>query len=1024
MPRDIERDPVSPLRRERELRGWSQAYVARAIGAPSHAHVSRWERGVVVPSPHYLERFCRLFGKSAEELGFIDPIALPAGRPPAAIEPIYRGLMGLDIEPGRSTGWTDPLRARLRERLHRVLDEALAQAGIDPSLTARGDTADGLWMLAAAELPTARLLDPLAAELVGGLERENVRAPAGGRMRLRLAVHAGEIIAGPHGGPGAGLVQVGRLLSAEATHAALAGTPGAPAVLLVSDGVYDEVVWQAPAGIDPSAWQPVRIHAGETTMRAWISLPGMEAQPRLPAVLVAPGLGPATLPVPRELPRPTADFTGRTGELAALRRLLDLDAGAGRGQRAVIVALDGMAGVGKSALAIHAAHQVAESDAFPDGQLYVNLQGAQPGLPPLAPLDALGRMLRSLGLDPAAIPTDIDEAAARFRSLAAERRLLVVLDNASSAEQIRPLLPGSPTCGVLMTSRQVLATLEGARALHLDVLPEDGALELLGRVAGRERIGAEPEAANDVVRCCGRLPLAIRIAGARLAARPRWPVRELAAHLADAARRLEELQAGELAVHASFEVSLQALEDGPDPVDRAAAAAFALLSLPDGPDLGVAAAARLVDLPETEAQALLERLVDARLLDSVRPDRYQFHDLVRLYARRHAGRRHTDAERQAALARVAGFYAAVAWRTLALVRPGNRRLAAADPRWARGGLEFDGAAAALDWLETERANVLAALAQVALATAGDSPAIPPELPGQLAQALFGFFAVRGHWHDGVRANQIALRVAERLGDRAAQASAHNDLGLAYARQGRYARAITHQRESLAVSRELGDRPAQAAVLSNLSLAYGETGGYPEALACLEESLSLQRETGDRQGNAATLMNFGSIYARLGRIDEAIGCLQESVGLFRALEDLQGQARSLSHLGLAHERLGHHAEAIACQQASLDICRELGNRDGEAESLNHLGAVFGRIGRFPEAIACQRDSLAIARALGARRLEAMALRDLGDALGAAGDEEQSRAAWRESLAIAEALRIPEASEIRTRLDSPPSTVLNR
>ncbi|HEY7198562.1 MAG TPA: helix-turn-helix transcriptional regulator, partial [Candidatus Dormibacteraeota bacterium] len=445
-------------------------------------------------------------------------------------------------------------------------------------------------------------------------------------------------------------------------------------------------------------------------------------------------------PVPRELPRPAADFTGRDAELAELLALLD-PPGPGGGEPVVISAIDGMGGVGKSALAIHAAHRVVADGRYPDGQLYVDLQGSTAGVPALGPLDALGRLLRSLGLDPSAIPTDVEEAAARFRSLAATRSLLVLLDNAHGADQVRPLLPGSPTCGVLVTSRQALTMLEGSHALHLDVLPRRQALELLGHVVGPDRVAAEPVAAAEVVRWCGGLPLAIRIAAARMAARPSWPVQALADHLADATRRIEELRAGDAAVRASFDVSLHALLAGRDARDRDAAAAFGLLSLPDGPDLGVPVAARLLDAAEPAAQAWLERLVDAQLLETPRPGRYRFHDLVRLYAREHAAARQPEDERRAALTRAMGFYTATAWGTLAVLRPGDRRLAAADPRWTAGGLAFDTAPAALAWLETERANLLAGITQAAAGAA-----VAPELPGQLTQALFGFCYARSYWH--------------------------------------------------------------------------------------------------------------------------------------------------------------------------------------------------------------------------------------------------------------------------------------
>jgi predicted nucleic acid-binding protein len=516
-------------------------------------------------------------------------------------EPVYRGILGVDIERFSREEWTDPIRARLRGRLHRLMDDALTNARIDPSLTVRSDTGDGTWLLVGAGVSTARLLHPLAASLASGLAGDNQDAPVAERMRFRVVVHAGELLEDPHGHTGASFNHAARLLDAEASRRVLASSPDATMVLLVSDEVYQGVVRHGYEGIDPTTWQPVHIHAKQTSTRAWVHLPGLAVQPHLPALLTARGAGPASLLVARELPGAPADFTGRGDELDALLTLLRRPArGAGT---VVITAIDGMAGVGKSALALQAAHQLADS--FPDGQLYVNLQGTTPGLAPLDPLEALGRMLRALGLDPGAIPTKVEEAAAWFRSLAAERRLLLLLDNAASAQQVQALLPGSPTCVVLVTSRQMLASLEGAHTVHVDVLPHEQALELLGRIAGPQRVASEPRAAAEVVRLCGRLPLALRIAGARLASRPGWGVRELAARLADATHRLEVLEVGALAVRATFDVSLHALRESPDRGDQAAAAKFGLLSLPDGSDLDLAAAARLLDHPQSGTERCL-----------------------------------------------------------------------------------------------------------------------------------------------------------------------------------------------------------------------------------------------------------------------------------------------------------------------------------------------------------------------------------------------------------------------------------
>jgi DNA-binding SARP family transcriptional activator/tetratricopeptide (TPR) repeat protein len=727
-----------------------------------------------------------------------------------------------------------------------------------------------------------------------------------------------------------------------------------------------------------------------------------------------------SLPVPRELPRPPADFTGRTDELATLLGLLDLSAlgdvgtpTTRSGRPVVISAIDGMGGIGKSALAIQVANQLA--DHFPDGQLYVNLHGATPGLAPLDPLEALGRLLRALGLDPAQVPAAVEEAAARFRSLAAGRRLLMLLDNARDAEQVRPLLPASRTCGVLITSRQALTTLEGVRAAHLDVLPAEQALALLGRIAGPDRIATDPRPAAEVVRCCGRLPLALRIAGARLAARPGWPVRVLASRLADATHRLDELAAGDLAVGASLQVSLHTLQQSPDPLDQAAAASFGLLSLPDGPDLGPAAAARLLDQPEPATRPLLERLVDAHLLEAPQPDRYQFHDLVRLYARQHASSQQPEPVRLAALGRLVGFYTATAWQTQALLRPGDQRAATTQPQWRHGGRQFPDMVAALAWLETERANLLAAIGQAAAAT----PKIPAALVGQLTRALFGFFLARGYWQDGVQANQTVLELARRIQDQAAQGHALIDLGGIYRRLGRYHQAVACPQEALAIFRELGERDSQAASLTNLGAAHAWLRQHDQAIACLKESLTIYRDLGDRHGQAHSLSNLGIAYERLGQHDQALACLQDSLTIRRELGARHGQANSLTSLGEVYRRLGRYHQALACLQEGLTIYRELGDRHGQAISLTYLGAVDERLGRYHQAVARLQEGLAIFRELASPYGQAEALRHLGDTLRALARHEQARSAWQEALAICEALRLPEADEIRTRLAALPS-----
>jgi tetratricopeptide (TPR) repeat protein len=757
-------------------------------------------------------------------------------------------------------------------------------------------------------------------------------------------------------------------------------------------------------------------------------------------------------PVPRELPRPVADFTGRAEELTALcgrlaagaqaldaARGLDasiasapVKAGEASGARSgwrggsagtpsgtnravAICAVDGMGGVGKSALAIQAANMYADS--FPGGQLYVNLQGATPGLSPLDPLDALGHMLRALGCDPAAIPGQVDEAAARFRSLAAGRRLLILLDNAGNAQQVRPLLPAGPGSAVLITSRRPLVTLEGVYALHLEVLPEQHALELLGQMAGPERMAAQPQAAVAVTRWCGCLPLAIRIAGARLTARPAWPIAALADLLADASRRLDTLESlamGDMAVRRSFDISLHALQVSPETADNAAAAAFGLLSLADGSDIDVLAAAAMLDQPERYARVLLERLVDAQLLETPCPGRYQFHDLLRLYGRQFAAERHSEQDRLTAVTRLITFYTATAWRSLLLFRPGDHRLATADSRWTGGGQVFSDVAQALEWTELEHSNLLAAVGQAASA----APAVPAELAGQLTRALSACLDRRGYWQDLRRASQVVLELAQRGNDRVGQAYAHSDLGFACRRLGRYREATTNLEAALSLFRELDDLPGQAYSLGNLGNVHSARGHYQQAIDFQKQSLGLWQGLRDLLGQATSLLNLGHAYRSIGRYDAAITALEESLGIWAQRSDRRGRATSLGILGTAYRELGRLDQAVACHQESLSIARELGDLRTEALSLNDLGFVYARLDRTQEALGSLRQSLLLSRQIGYSAGQMRALRDLGDTLLAAGDQRQARAAWQQALDISRTLETPDNDELISRLGIPP------
>ncbi|HEX6683585.1 MAG TPA: tetratricopeptide repeat protein [Candidatus Limnocylindrales bacterium] len=710
-------------------------------------------------------------------------------------------------------------------------------------------------------------------------------------------------------------------------------------------------------------------------------------------------------PVPRQLPADIAWFTGRAEELAVLRDMLlvpDRPAVRPIGPTGpvVISAIDGAGGVGKSGLAIHAAHQVA--GAFPDGQLYVDLRGATDGLAPLEPIEVLGRFLRALGVGGNDIPSDPDEASARFRTQVAGRRLLVVLDNATDEAQVRPLLPGAPGCGVLVTSRRTLAGLDAGCRVRLDVLSPHEAVRLLAALVGPERVAAEPEAAEAAARRCGYLPLALRIAGARLAARPGWPLAVLADRLAREQRRLDELEVADLGVRTSFTVSHNQLRYSASATDREAAQAFVMLGTWDGPELGVPMAARLLDVGEDRAERVLDHLVSAGLLEPARPGRFRLHDLLRLYARELAASVLTGTARTAALDRVLHCYVATLWHTLALTRPGDPRLDLVAPGWSAGGLEFPDASAALAWLETERANLLAAVLRAASADLHTAVL-------QLAPATFVFFLQRGYWLDCVRLNRTALAVAERCGDRLAQAQALCDLGGAFEFQGRSDDALACICRSLDIHRELDNVSGQAALLNNLGVVHSRQGRHVEALAFVRQGLSLHRRLGNRNGEALNLDTLGAVYGRLRRDDEALHCYAQSLAIHQKLGSRWDEAKTLNWTAIIYVRLGRHDDAMSCVRQSLAICEDLGSPAGRASNLDVLGTILHGRRRYAEALDCHQQSIAIFRTLGQRQDEAEALHHAAAALHALGRTGEVRTHLRQARAIHAQLGLPPPAE---------------
>jgi tetratricopeptide (TPR) repeat protein/transcriptional regulator with XRE-family HTH domain len=705
-----------------------------------------------------------------------------------------------------------------------------------------------------------------------------------------------------------------------------------------------------------------------------------------PAPHRPPDLAPprtAGLPVPRELPRPPADFTGRVDELATLKRLLDPARSGCRGDPVVISAIDGMGGVGKSALAIHAAHEIAGANAFPDGQLYVNLQGATTGGPPLAPLDALERMLRSLGLEPAAIPAEVDEAASRFRSLAAERRLLVVLDDAHSTEQVRPLLPGSPTCVVLITSRLALATLEGTRPLHLDVLPSDQALDLLGRIAGSERVVAEPDAAERIVHLCGRLPLAVRIAGAVLAGRPHWPLSRLVRRLDDERGRLDELRAGDLDVRATFALSYRGLAEGD-------ARVFRLLGLLPGPSFSVALVAALAETDADRAENALDRLRHAQLAHRLDDGRYAVHDLIRLFSRERLEREEPPRRRGEALERALGWHLDTARSNGELLRrPGASRFWPVDSHAGRNGA----ARAALAHFEAEWRTLVEAACR-----AGDTGLW--QLAIELSDAVHPFFSVQGHYHwsEEERTWRLALRAARNLKDRLAESRFLSYLATMFRGQQRWHDAVSCYEQSLAISHPLGDRRGEARSLNGLGSLHGMRGQLEEARTCQERSAWLFRHLGDREGEGRALNNLGIVLSNQDRRAEALACFERSLALVREAGDRHTEGYVLDNLGDELRDAGRLEYAAGCYARNLAICEELSDPDCSAWALAGLADVRRAQGRCDEAMAHCELALEVSHESGDRFCQARALGCAGDIQRAAGRPCEAVAYYQRSLAI--------------------------
>ncbi len=683
----------------------------------------------------------------------------------------------------------------------------------------------------------------------------------------------------------------------------------------------------------------------------------------------------------RSLPRDVASFTGRQRELEQLMR-----AAAGTGDLVSVHVVGGMAGVGKTAFAVHAGHQMAQ--VFPDGQIFVLLHGHTPGRQSADPADALADLLLTIGVPAAQIPPELEARSALWRDRVAGKRLLLVLDDAASSEQVLPLLPGTGGSLVLVTSRRHLSALDDARPISLDILPPSEAAALLVRLAGRAGLSPDDPPVAEITRLCGYLPLAIGMVARQLRHHPAWSASRRAAELAAALDRVDLLATENVSVAAAFDLSYANLTSDQQRL-------FRRVGLHPGADVDGYAAAALDGTDLAAARRGLEALYDQYLLTEPGQGRYRLHDLMREHARALAAREDSEADRQRATARLLDYYQHASGRASALImrqaRPASAPEDGAVPTEVPALADGE---QALAWVRAERASLLACLDHATRT-------------GQQARVLALTAGIAGLLRrDGPRAEAIALhtaaiQAASKLGDRLSQANALTDLGDVLWLLGDYPAALEALEQALVVYRHIGERLGQANALNYLGIVRCLTGDYPAAAQAQDQALTIYRDLGDRRGQANALRELGALRYVTDNYRAAAQALEEALGSYRHLGDRRGQADVLNYIGAVRCLTGDYVAAAQAQEQALSICRDLGDRIGQANALNYLGATRNLTGDYRAAAQAQEQALGTYRDLADRRGEANALHQLGivrrltgDYVAAAQILEQALATYRD------------------------------
>ncbi|WP_379528579.1 ATP-binding protein [Nonomuraea purpurea] len=762
-----------------------------------------------------------------------------------------------------------------------------------------------------------------------------------------------------------------------------------------------------------------RLEAGElrrprsTSLKLLVEALGLS--PDEQALLTAGGTSQSARPsrtIPRQLPADVAAFVGRTRELAVLD-----DSGT-----VVIAAIDGMAGVGKTALAVHAAHQLAPR--FPDGALFVDLHGYTQGVAPTGPGDTLARVLDVLGVPGESIPRHPDDRAALYRSVLAGRKMLIVLDNAADEAQVRPLLPGGGGSMALVTSRRRLVGLDEARTVSVDVLPLPDAIALFTATAGEDRVeGVPEETLAEVVRRCGLLPLAIRLAAARLRTHPAWSVPHLLERLPE---HLTDAHAGQHSITAALDLSYRELEEE---VRRA----YRLLGSHPGTDIAPDAAAALFARSVARTDRLLDQLLEVHLLQEPVPGRYRFHDLIRA----HAASVEPDADRRAALNRLLDHYSQTASAVMDRLYPYQ-----ADMRPRLPSASVPDVADPDAWLDAELANLLAlarhaaeggfphhvrhlsatlhrclrtrgrytdaeTLHKRALATATAAADRTAEM-----EALIGLGEIRrlqGRYEAGTEYITRALDIARATGHRPGELQARNCLGMLGGHSGQYAQALGHQARALAIARTIGHSTGELDALIGSGNLHRIMGDHEQGAANLALALDLARSIGHRTSESVALLGLGHVHVERGEYERAAGCFTQALALAYGAGHRVSELDSLIGLGHLYRIQRRYEQAHDCYRQALDLAREIGNRNWQFEALHRMGRLRFDLGDAGEALDDHRQALAVATDLGQPSDQARAHDGLAHAHAALGHHDDARRHWSEALAVLVSLGTDQTEE---------------